>query len=272
MEEKNAYASWRAYAAFFIAGMKNSMAYRIDLVASLFFRVSVSLVMVAVWTAVYLNSKVTAIGGLTLPFMYAYFFLWRAVYIAVSIDTSETLQNDIQEGSVSSALIRPTNYLLQVLANSMGSTMTWSLIISIPLVVIMSLFASVHVTAGILGLFAVELLLGMVTYVLLDLIIGVFAVYLTNIWGLINLRGWIINILAGGIVPLSLFPEAIKKVVLLLPFQMLGFTEVATLFGIMGSGYVMESIMVSLVWIAILAVVVALWWRKAFRKITAVGG
>ena len=127
-----------AYVAFFIAGLKNSISYRKNVLFSLLFKIAFAVVMVLVWTAIYLNTKSATIGGLVLTQMYAYFFIYGAIWLIMDLGISHTVQNDVQSGGITVPLIRPINYVLQVFFYSFGDHIIWILFVSIPLVVIIN--------------------------------------------------------------------------------------------------------------------------------------
>ncbi len=261
-----------AYFSYFMMGLKTTFAYKADVVLSLLFRIATSIILVLVWSAVYLNTNTSNIGGFTLPLMYSYFFVYRAVSVIVDVDVSETMQNDIQSGRIAVSMIRPTDYVKQVISDTLGSVVVWSMMFSIPLLLIINVFVGMNLSASTIFTFAIELVLGMIIYALINFIIGIFAIYLTNIWGMINLVHSVISILAGALMPINLFPEPFRSMLMLLPFQMLGYTPAATLLGTVSTSYIIDSIEISILWIAILAVIAVLWWRRSFRKITSVGG
>ena len=266
------YSKTDAYISYFVAGMKNSLAYKADLFLSLVFRIASSLVMVLVWTAVYLHSGIQEIGGFTLPFMYGYFFLYKSINLIINSDISETMQNDIQSGSISTSLIRPTKYLGQVLFTSLGSNFVWGLFSALPVILLISLFVPLNLGIGTALLLAAEMVLGLAAMLLVDFFVGTLAIYLTNVYGLMNVVNTFILALSGGIVPLNILPNWMQSIVFLTPFQMMGYMEAGTLLNVVSIDAIMNGAMVTLVWIALLAIAGYFWWKRASLKITAVRG
>lgn len=262
----------RAYFGYFIISIKDNLAYKLDFLLSIGFRIATAIVMLLVWTAIYLNSHITEINGFTLGFIYVYFFIFSAINIIVSPDISPTMSDDVNSGSVSTSMIRPTNYVLQVFSSGFGANFLWMLFVSIPLLLVINLFVHIPVTPFILLVFIIELILGMAVLGIIDFLFGTLSVYLTNIWGIVNVGYTIINLLGGGIIPITFFPSNIANVLLLLPFSMYGFTEIATLLSVISINQIIISILATLFWTALLYIFARLWWKRVIKKVSAIGG
>ncbi len=261
-----------AYAAFFIAGVKNSVSYKKNVMFSLLFKIAFAVIMVLVWTAIYFNTNSATIGGLTLKQVYAYFFVYSAIWLIINLGISVIVQNDVQSGGIAAQLTRPTNYILQVFFYSLGDQPIWILFVSIPLIFIVNFFVPITLTAVSALAFLAEILLGLVAASLIDFFIATLVFYLDHIWGVISASQYAINILSGGILPLVFFAPQINGVLMLLPFQMFGYTETATLLGIISIPAIITELLVTLAWVLILSVLGVFWWKRVVRKIKGAGG
>lgn len=252
-------------------GIKNSLAYKLDYLFSFGFRIVFALLMLFVWSAVYTSSHTGSIGGFTINQMYAYYFLAGVIYIIMTTEIDQQLQQDIQSGDVTVAMIRPISYVYQLFFNSFSSNFLYMLGV-IPLLAIAAFFVHFSITPLTVLLLVAELLVGFMIANLFDFIIGSLAVYLTQVWGIMVVTYNLQFLLSGGLLPLSLFPSWASNILLLLPFQMELYTPAATLLGTMPVATMVQEILVGAVWAVVLFAISALMWRKMRKGITAVGG
>jgi ABC-2 type transport system permease protein len=268
MEFKN----WRAYIAFMSLNLKQQLSFRVNMFLSFLFRIGSGLLMIFVWTAVFLSTKVTSIRGFTLPYMYAYFFLISAIGIISINDMVGNLQSDIQQGQIAVSLTRPTNYVLQLFFSTIPKTIIWTLCISVPILIVLSTFVHISMTATMFGLLIIELLLAFIFTTLASFIIGSFAVTMVNIWGISTVYGFVTELIGGGVIPLNLMPNLIQKILLFLPFQIMMYTPAVTILGVISVTQAVYSILITILWIAILCIIARIRWKNVIKKITAAGG
>ena len=107
---------------------------------------------------------------------------------------------------------------------------------------------------------------------LIDFLIGLLAFYTTQIWGIINVTNSLVIFLSGGIMPLGLLPSGISKVLMLLPFQMMGYTQIETLLGLLNVSAIMQNIAIGAAWAFALFIIALAMWNGTKRHITLAGG
>lgn len=268
----NVLKNWQVHLAFLALGFKENFAYKIDFLISLFFRFSSAAVMIFVWTAIYLTTGSTEIGGFTLLSMYVYFFIVNAIIAMIDMDLDGNVQSDIYSGNLTNALLRPITYFTQQLFSSLPQAIVSTLVVSIPLIIIAVLIAHLGVAALTVLLAFIEVLIGFVILNVVFFTVGTLAVYTTNIWGASTLIYYIFQILGGVYVPLNLFPVALQGFVMFSPFQFIAYAPAATLLGVVSTGVAVQNIAVGLVWIAIISLFAVYWWKKIRRKVSFVGG
>ncbi|MCL5239149.1 MAG: ABC-2 family transporter protein [Candidatus Marsarchaeota archaeon] len=261
------------YLAVLVIGFKQQLAYKKDYFLTLGFRIFASFIMVAVWTAVYLNSDVTSIGGFTLPQMYLYFFLINAIAISsFNEPISENIQDDIQSGTVTTALVKPVAYTAQIFLNSLGNNIFAGLAVTLPFLALIVLIGHLALSIQAIAFFLIEMALSFTVSTFIFFMIGTLAVYLTNIWGIIAVTESLYMLLGGGVVPLSLLPSWANNILALLPMQLSLYLPAATLLGMASTGEILQSILVGLVWAVPLFALSVLVWNRVRGKITSVGG
>ena len=260
------------YAGVFKVSAKNLLYYKMDFVFSVLFSIGSALVMVFVWTVIFAGTNQTSIGGFTLQSMYAYFFLFSAVSTFANSQIFSYIQDDIDEGTITVAMVRPYNYVMQLFMVSLSNTLVASAIMSLPMIAIAMLFAHMYLNLYTACLLIASLAIGYAVSSIISFLIGTVAIFTTNIYGFRYVYWTLLSLAAGGTVPLSLFPQSISNILYALPFQNMGYLPAAMLLGRISTAQVVNGIVVGAVWAVALAVFAFFWWRKAKRHITSVGG
>ncbi len=267
------FGAFDKYIAIVVVGAKQKVVYRMDFFISFLFRIFSSLLMIAVWSSIYSSSKLTNIGGFTLSSMYLYFFLVNAVSIVGwNEGVAENIQDDIQSGMVTTALIRPMAYPTQVFLNSVADNLFSWLSVTLPFLLLITVFGHLALSLHHIALFLVEIGLSFVISTFIFFLLGTTAVYLINIWGMIAITESLYFLLGGGVVPLNLLPPWIGGIVALLPMQLALYVPAATLLGTISTSQIISSLEVGAVWAAALFLISAAWWRHVSTRLTSVGG
>ncbi|VVB77392.1 ABC-2 family transporter protein [uncultured archaeon] len=253
--------------------LRQAFAYKLDFIFTLILGLLVSLVMIFVWYAVYANSGVSSIGGLSLNAMYVYFFMVNALsFITYNAAVAQTMQEDVQTGAVSTAMARPIGYNTNLFLNSLSVAIVGGLTVTLPMLLIAIVLSHTAVSPAALGLLLIEVLLSFAITTCIGYVIGTLSIYFVNIWGIINLTGFVYYFLGGSLAPLSLFPKWLANILMLLPSQLMMYTPAATLLGIIPMDEIIREIAVGAVWLAALVLFTLLWLRRISRRVVAVGG
>jgi ABC-2 type transport system permease protein len=260
------------YYAVFIAGLKSRLVYKKDWVMWMLVRFAAALVMVLVFTAIYLGSGTTSIKGFTLPFIYSYFFIENAIWFGISTDILGQMQDDIQGGTVASALIKPISYTGRLLSNGLANTSMSLIAVCLPLLVVGIALSGVAISLQTALVFAGELVIAYGLYSVFSFLIGTTAVYLVEVWAVSSIYWGIVGIMNGVLMPLSFLPVWLQNILTFTPFPAMAYTEVSTLLGTVSSQYIIETMASGAIWLAVLACFAYLWWGRVRKDITSAGG
>lgn len=260
------------YLTLFSVGLKNALAYKADFFISLASYFVQAILMILVWTAIYHFTDTTSIVGITLPSMYVYFFLVFAFRAVIGFNLPDVMQNDVQSGSVAIAYTRPLRYPLQVLMTSLPDDLLFVLIITVPLMIAAVLLSHAALSSFTVLLMVIELAIGYALVSFMGFMLGMLAIKMVDIYGITNSVWSLILLLGGGVIPLILFPGAIVGVLMLTPFPIMLYIPAATFLGIISSAEAIRSILISAVWLAILAFMSVAMWRFVRKKMTSAGG
>ena len=238
----------------------------------LVFRIARPLIMLMVWTAIYLNTSAATIGGFTLPETLAYFFLTMPVMLLIDDLVTDVIQDDVQGGAVASARVKPMSYPLNVLSRAFAVGAVDMVLLAVPLFALTFFAFHLTLTLTTLALLIVEVLVGAVIVNLIGFFIGTSAIRLTNVYGLYTAVWTVAWLLSGMMMPLNFFPPYAQQLLMLSPFPVMCYLPVATLLGTLSVAQMTSGILVALAWAAALAVLAYVWWKRVSRDMGSAGG
>ena len=225
-----------------------------------------------VWEALYAARP----GVLSIPLADLIVYLTIANLIVWSFPThtvSQYLRERIREGSVVFDLVRPVGFVPQMVAQLVGALGGALLIIVIALPVV-ALAGSLSLPAGAqaAGMFAVSLLCAYGIAGLLSMMLSMVAFWTLEIDGLTMLYVLVASFLSGALVPVAVFPGALRTVVEWLPFQATTYVPASIYVGSLAGSEAWRAIGLQLAWVVILGLAAALMWRRAMRRVVVQGG
>lgn len=265
-------ASLRKYTAIARITVQNSLAYAWDAFGQGVFIVLFIFVFSQLWHATFKAQNATLIGGLTLN-QTLWYFVWAELIQLSKIPVSGTIQQEVQDGSLAYTLGRPYNYLLYHFAFGLGGVfLRMAFVLTFGAVVAWQ-------QVGSLATFRLEvmplvLLLTALAYVLDFCIaagIGLLAFFFedTSAFRLIYQK---INFVLGGLLlPVDFLPDAVQTVARVLPFNLVLYAP-SKQFVAWDGGQFVEMLGLQVVWIGIMAGLLALLYRYGARRLSINGG
>ncbi len=227
--------------------------------------------MIFVWLAVYRYSGVNSIKGVTLSAIVAYMFVIGSIASFSTIEIARSISGSIQSGGIIKLLIRPIKYPAALIASKMPGLIIYSLFGSVPVLALIYVLGGMHLGAfAILGV-AIEIVMAWLIGNLLGFIIGFLSMYITGINGIVNAMSWLLALLGGAIMPTILYPKVIYSMLMLTPFPFLYYIPAGTFTGMLPVYELPALLAEGFAWIGMLAILAFLAWRRASRKIAAVG-
>jgi ABC-2 type transport system permease protein len=214
----------RKYWTVFWVNWQNALQYRGPTFISVLGNILRIGVLLYLWNGIYQSEG--RLGDYSLPDLITYYLLQLIISSVVLSYVSWEIVDQIREGTFSSFLIRPVNYLhywftlnlswklfegLMVLVG--GGLLSFILIdyLSLPSRPLTYLF------------FFLSLLLGMMLSFEFDFAIALLAFWLVQANAFKYMLQYIVFFFAGALLPLDLFPKAIETVANVLPFRYLAF-------------------------------------------------
>ena len=262
----------RGYLAILRGSILDSLAYR----AGFFFIILGNLLYMCVayflWHSIYQNT--TTLRGLTFNETFLYVTLGSTVFVLLKTYADWWISHEIMDGTISIYLVRPMDYQFYALNISLGFMLVSLMALTVPTFLLLTLVFGVTFPLGPgLLLFPVSLLLAFLLSFYFDYITGLFAFYTESIWGISTSKEILISVLAGALVPLQFFPDAIQKVLLVLPFQAIYYTPLMLVTRPNQDwGTLLSMLGVQVFWVVVLFVVTRLFYHQAIKVLRIAGG
>ena len=264
-------AELRKYVWVGFTSARSNLAYLGELVSRTVFLFIILFIFAQLWRITYAADGSAQLGGLTLPQMLWYLGMAEAFIMSTTNPAAE-IDTDVRSGALAVQLIRPMSYPLYRLGVALGERLvrfTMNLIIAVIIVTLLTGFIPFSLT-GLL-MFALSLPLAFVLDFLSDLLIGLCAFWLEDTSGLRLLYRRATMILGGMMIPLTLFPVWAQPILKALPFASIVYGP-AQLFVAPNTDFFVEVVAKQAIFSVLYAVVIALVYRVALKRISSNGG
>lgn len=225
------------------------------------------LVLLAIWHTLVGPGEV--VGGFTLPALLAYTLI--AEVFAEQLLTKSDLDSWLWEGTIASRLLYPMSLVGQLFANLLGGWVFGFCAVSVPVLLLAPLLgvdpSPASLAAGLL--FVPSLALSVVLGLALDVILGAVTVaYRLTVWLVDMLRGAILGLLSGALLPLAILPWGLGKVFDWLPFASMASAPLRIYTGTAG----WSALLLQAGWAVVLWLLAAWLWRACRERLVGYGG
>lgn len=269
---KNKDGMLRVYQRLWQVNWAEQWQYRANLVMYLLYWLVSPVVYLAVWTTIANNQG--SVGGLTANDFVTYYLILLVVDQLTSDITIHIFAYKIQDGTLSSELIRPIH---PILTNALMNNLAFKALI---------LWVFVPVWLGLCLLFrpdfgdvtwlglisaAPALVLGFALSFLLGAIMTCVAFWTTRVWSLNEFYWAVVTLFSGQFVPLDLMPDWVQQIARYLPFQMFKYFPVQVIQGRLSQADIVQGYAIGLVWLLAASVLFGWVWREGLKRYSAVG-
>ncbi|MFK0522302.1 ABC transporter permease [Paenibacillus illinoisensis] len=182
--------------------------------------------------------------------------------------------NKVRDGSISLALIKPYSFSSYMFANTIGSTLIDMIIRGVSLLAFVAYFYSpaVHLTTTNVMLLAIVIPMNFLMFWLLHYIIGLlYFVFISANWFVRILKDTIL-VFSGAVIPLWYFPDTLRTISEVLPFQLLYQFPQSLLINKISEYEIIRNISLECTWIIVLTLAAWYLWSLGIRKLVIQGG
>ena len=264
------------YYGIALTSTKEKFVYRFDFFLSLVVSLAGMALMVYLWRAIFRAAPTSL--GYDLRDLLTYICLGQAFNFGRIAAAQRRLlfrvNGSLRSGNIVFDLLRPVDYQALQFAEVAGQFVTESVLINVPAYLVALLVfgiaspASASAAAG----FALSLLGAFLISFSLDFLLMILAFWTFGVNGLIYARRALIELFAGSLVPLTLFPDGLRAIALALPFQGLAYAPISIYQGRIVGSDIWRSFLFQIVWAIVLVLLTRLVWLRARRRLTIQGG
>jgi ABC-2 type transport system permease protein len=225
-----------------------------------------------VWKTLYTQSP--GAFGVSLEQMVTYAILAMMLDIVLDVGPEWYMANQVRTGAIDTDLMKPLDFHFHMLARSVGEVLFGLGILAVPSFAIgyflfdlqppgdgsTSLLFAISLIFSFFVLFHISFLIGILTMITLDI---------RNIaWAYYSL----ISFFSGQIVPLWLFPDALRKISEVLPFQAIYYIPVSIYIRNLKGTAALQAVGLQVFWAIVLAFIARWAWNRVHTRLTVQGG
>ena len=228
-------------------------------------------VYLVVWSSV-AREQGGSVAGYTPGTFAAYYITWTLVRQMNIALTPYAFESRVRKGELSPMLLRPIHPFHFDLAWGWAfKIVTFVLWLPIALVLTLAFRPTLDPTWWQVAAFAVVLVTGFVMRFVLLWVLGLVTFWVTRVSAVFELYFTVELLLSGRLVPLDLLPAWARGLADWLPFQWTFGYPIEVLLGRLTIEQTLWGMLMQLMWCAIGVALIALMWRPAVRKYSAVG-
>jgi len=262
-------AGIKAYPQMLKTGFAAAVAYRTEFLIWMF-STNMPLVMLAIWAAA---ARSGPVAGYSQNAFTAYYLCALLVRLMTGAWVVWEMTMEIRGGTFSMRLLRPVHPLFQWSAENVAAIPMRG-VVALPVIGILLWFARGQLSHDpVHWLLLIPALAGAwLLYFLVQAIIGTLALRWESAASLFEAWLGFSNILSGYLIPLDLFPRAIRSVSLALPFRFQLSYPIELMLGRWSRGEALELLLAQWLYVALFFALTRVAWRSGLRHYAAYGG
>lgn len=224
-----------------------------------------------VWTAVY--GARTEVSGVAQRDAITYAVLGAVIATVFQPFVYDTLYGRLRTGAIAFDVMRPLSAVPMTLAQQVGAAAAQLPAAAIALTLGLLLGALDPPATAISGLaFAVSIVLGFAIAQVLNFMIGLVGFWTLEVSGAFHIYRMFVQFSSGALIPLWFMPSWLSGGLSVLPFSSQVFVPLTIYVDPAPGAHTLAAIALQMVWVLVLAVLAALIWRRAIRRLVIFGG
>jgi ABC-2 type transport system permease protein len=224
----------------------------------------------SLWTALYAQNAAPL--NLPLHSMITYATVALLMSLVLEIDGTRLIREKLREGTIATDLMKPIVVPFYFFSDGLGRTLLY-LVLVIPTLLCALLLVRIDVPSlPTLAVFAISFLLAYAVNFVLNFCMNAVAFWTLETFALQLIVRWVSDLLSGQIIPLTLFPGPIGRVLFALPFAAIYSTPLLIYVGIIRPAAWSGALAVQSLWLVLFGAGAFAVWQAASRRITIQGG
>lgn len=259
----------KKYTVLILAEIKSSFKYRFKIITTLLFNSIYLFLLFFIWRSIYESNE--TISGLTFIQTYTYMSISTVLISLFNSRTDWKVSMRVTNGSIISYYTKPVSVQLQFFFDAIGSMCVQFLLVTMPVVLIVTHVRKLGISLNVL-FFIISLLLAFTINFCLEYIVGTLSFYTESLWGIIILKNTVISFLSGGLVPLYFFPDIIQPIIKWLPFRCIIDIPIDILFEQTKGVSTISNLLTQIAWVLILIIISRYFFHRSEKVLIINGG
>lgn len=265
----------RSMADFYLTTMKSALItefqYRLGNYLYMIGMIAEPVIYLVIWTTVARQAG-GSVAGLSVGNLAAYYIVWTLVRNMNIVFTPYGWERRIRSGEMSGALLRPIHPIHHDIAYFAG----WKFVVIlfwIPIAVVLSLVFRPTLDPDVaqIVVFVIAIWAAFLIRTLFLWVLGMVSFWTTRVGALYQLYFAVELLLSGRLVPLQIMPGWVRALAHFLPFASTFGFPIQALTGPISTAALWSGLAEQFGWIGIGSLLVAVVWKRAVRRYTAVG-
>lgn len=246
--------------------------YRFDLITGVICQMLIMLASVYLWNSAYTNRA--TLEGLYINQMVTYAVLAVVMSTLFISGVENAVGEGVHSGSIAVYFLRPISMLGMFFANDVGDLITSIFLRTIPTLALGIIFFRINPAVSGLALFLslVSVTFSWLIVWLISAIIALSSFWTMKLGNLGYLKGVIIAIFSGQLIPGWFFPKFLQDILRFLPFQYNYQAPISIYIGRTQTYEAAYVISVQVFWTLLLFLLVNIMWRRGRQRVLVQGG
>lgn len=262
----------RVFWAFTRQAFHNSAVYRFEFWLRLFSIYILMYCVYWVWRTLYTQSP--GAFGVSLEQMVTYGILGMALEIFLDVGPEWYIAQQVRTGAIDTDLMKPLDFHHHMLARSTGEMLFGLGILAVPAFLIGHYLFELRLPATLTDglLFLISLVFSFLVFFHISFLLGSLTVVTLDIRSIAWAYFSLVSFFSGQIVPLWLFPDLVRRIAELLPFQAIYYIPMSIYIKTLTGNAALQALGIQAFW-TVLLVLVSRWaWNKVHTRLTVQGG
>ena len=258
--------------AFARQAFHNSGIYRFEFWLRLF---SIYLLMYCIyWVWKTLYTQTPGAFGVSLEQMVTYGILGMALEIFLDVGPEWYMAMQVRTGAIDTDLMKPLDFHVYMLARSAGEMLFSLGILALPAFAIGHFLFGLRLPSDAIHglLFATSVLFSFLVFFHISFLLGALTVITLDIRSIAWAYYSLVSFFSGQIVPLWLFPDLLRKISAVLPFQAVYYIPMSIYIQTLSGNDILRALGLQVFWAALLVFCSRWAWTKVHTRLTVQGG
>ena len=228
------------------------------------------IVYLIVWRTV--AEQAGEINGYGVEQFTSYYIVWTLVRVFNLALAPGAWDWWVRSGRIANDLLHPVDPYHRQLAGMAGAKLVW-IALWVPVAVFLTILFRPDFSPTLLegSIFLVTAWAGYVIRFNILWVLGLVSFWTTRAQALVEVVVAMELLLSGRLVPMAIMPQWVQNISAVLPFKWTFEYPIEVFIGQLTPGEIWQGLGMQLLWIAVTGTLIALVWRSAIRKFTAVG-